>query len=120
MLDINNLIQGFDVADARSAIYYASRYIKQAQRFNEYGKDIFEEEARSAPSEVVRRLSLDIVAAIEAHEGVKAADLGHERIFSLLNHLTSLERTLGLDFSEDELAAAARFAASISPPSTTE
>jgi hypothetical protein len=120
MLDIRKFIEGVEVADARSAIYYVSRYVKQAASFDEYGKNIFEDEERSAPSEAVCRLALNIIKAIEAHEGVKIAGLKDDRTVELLDFLTLCERDLGSQFSDAELAVAAKITASISAPPIKE
>lgn len=116
MLNIHKLIEGFEAADARSALYYVSRYIKQAESFDEYKKDIFEDERQSAPSQAVRSLAVIIIKAIEAHEGSKAADVAFDRIVELLDHISSVERNLGFEFTDAELASAEEFTSGIVPP----
>ena len=115
MLDIRKLVEGIEVADVRAAVYYVSRYIKQADTFDEYSKDIFEDEERSTPNQPVRRLAVDIIKAIEAHERMKAAGINFERVVEILDELTAFERDL-ISVSDAELAAAAEFTASMRPP----
>jgi hypothetical protein len=119
MLDISKLVKGLEAADVRAAIYYASRYIKQAENFDKYSKDIFEDEKRSAPNPTVRRLALNIIEAIEADEGMKAANLNFDRVVEVLDHITSFERDL-LTSSDAELAAADEFIANIGAPRTDD
>ncbi|ESY64813.1 MULTISPECIES: hypothetical protein [Mesorhizobium] len=116
MIDIKNLIDAVDVADARSSMYYVIRYIKQAKYFKEYGKDIFEDEHHSAPSPHVRRIALEIIAVIEKHEGMPASALEESKVIELLDYITSIEGGLSTEFSDEELAAAVEFNSNIVSP----
>jgi hypothetical protein len=116
MLDIEKFAVGKITADVRSALYYVGRYIKQASFFNTYSKDIFEDDEKSAPSKVVRDLAMEILQAIELHEGVKAADIKRDRVFELIGVITSLEDRLNPDISESELAAAEFFTETMDTP----
>jgi len=56
MKNIEDIVQGHDITDVRAAFYYLSRYLKQADYFDEYKKDFFEDDYQSAPSEVAKEL----------------------------------------------------------------
>jgi hypothetical protein len=116
MLDIRKVIAGVDTADARSALYYVSRYIKQAEYFKRYAKDIFEDEQRSSPNDTVRELANEIISRIQSNEGMKAEFFSYDRIVVLLEEISACESELGPNFSEAELAAAAEFAARMGDP----
>ena len=113
---IREIIKGYETADIRSAFYYTSRYIKQAEYFDEYSKDIFADEKRSAPNDIVRELTLELIRAIEHEEGARAASFVKEIAFRIIREITSVEDTLSVEFSDEELAHASNFVASIDVP----
>lgn len=47
MKELIALIDGIDVGDARAAFYYLSRYLKQAEYYDRYEKDFFEDDFQS-------------------------------------------------------------------------
>ena len=49
MKDIRAIIATASISDARDALYYVSRYLKQAPSFSEYEKDIYEDGDNSQP-----------------------------------------------------------------------
>ena len=61
MKTLYHLVSTLNASDARSAMYYLSRYLKQAAKFEKYGKDIFEDDKRSAPSDSIRNLTLAMI-----------------------------------------------------------
>ena len=73
MDNINKLLIGQNNADVRGALYYLGRYIKQAAIFHNYKKDIFEDSIESIPTELVKKLTLDLIAAVEEIAGKKAS-----------------------------------------------
>ncbi|MEH6743125.1 hypothetical protein [Hyphomonas sp.] len=109
MIDISLLLKGVDEATARSALYYAGRYIKQASDFQKYSKDIFEDEIRSAPSEEVKRLTLYLINEIELRAGQEARNFTDALIVELLDDITAAEDSLARTFTDDEIAKANSF-----------
>ena len=98
------------------SLYYAARYIKQADNVGKYEKDIFEDEAKNLPSKEVRDLTLSIVAAFEEREGMEAADFSDATMIRILDEITGLEAALSPELSEDERARAAALASEMEPP----
>ena len=57
MTKLEDVIQNYEISDVRAAFYYLSRYLKQADYFEEYEKDFFEDDYRSAPTEIAKNLT---------------------------------------------------------------
>ncbi|NHF74746.1 hypothetical protein [Paracoccus xiamenensis] len=104
--------------DARSSLYYAARYIKQAGSFDSYEKDIFEDEQHNAPSDLVRKLTLRLIEAIELSEGKSAGQFDDETVIRLLDEITSLEASIPSDLSDAELERGVSLAAGMLPPTS--
>ena len=101
---------------ARAALYYVSRYVKQASYFDEYGKDIFEDEARSAPSDETKDLARRMIVALEEREGISASEFTDQQVITILDEITALEDELGPAASDEEMARAERFGEAIQTP----
>lgn len=113
---VESLIAGLSPEDARSSLYYAGRYIKQAEYFEEYSKDIFDDDERSVPSKLVQEVTMKIIRAIEAREGSSATNFDRVTVIRILDEITLIEANLPSDLSEDELMHGASLAADMSPP----
>jgi len=118
-MGIAEILEGCSLEDARSCLYYASRYVKQAEHFESYEKDIFEEEEHNVPSARVRELTLRIIDEIEAREGRPATQFDDETVIRLLDEITSIEASLSPEFSDLELARGKSLAAEMLPPMNT-
>ena len=116
MSTLRAYLEGVDDADARSALYYLGRYVKQASYFDEYGKDIFEDEARSAPSEDVKELTRRMIAAVEEREAMLASDFTEAQFMRLIQEITALESELGPEVSDEESKRVQRFMDSFQTP----
>lgn len=116
-MQITSIIENCSREVARSSLYYAARYIKQADNAGKYEKDIFEDEARNLPSDEVRDLTLRVISAIEEREGKRAAEFDDETVIRLLDEITGLEAALSPELSRDERERAAALAAGMQPPS---
>ena len=115
-MKITEIIESCSPEVARSSLYYAARYIKQAANFEKYEKDIFDDEAHNLPTQQVRNTTLKIVAAIEDLEGSKAAYFNDQTIIRVLDEITDAEAALVPEFSEDEKNRLERLAAEMYPP----
>ena len=115
---LQTYLNGVGDAIVRAALYYVCRYVKQAGYFDEYGKDIFEDEERSAPGEEVKDLALRMIAAIEEREGIRASELTGKRMIEILDEITAIEDELGPEPTDDQLARAEQFVSTIRTPSS--
>ncbi|WVT78034.1 hypothetical protein QM996_31405 (plasmid) [Sinorhizobium chiapasense] len=109
MTSLTDVLAGVTDANARAALYYVGRYVKQARNFRTRNKDVFDDERRSAPSTVVKSLAQGLIAAIEEREGVRAEEFALDRMLTILREIAALERELGPDVSNEEAKRAARF-----------
>lgn len=106
---LSNIILGLSVSDARSTLYYLSRYLKQASTYDEYKKDIFEDGSRSYPSEQVMALTWAAVSEIEKAENCRISDFEFETYIKWSDLVDSLESSLDPAPSIDEVAKAFEF-----------
>ncbi|HCO54424.1 MAG TPA: hypothetical protein DIT93_05340 [Pelagibacterium sp.] len=113
---IAKAIEGKSREDARSCLYYTARYIKQAENFDRYEKDIFEDEEHNLPSALVHEMTLQLIKAIEEKEGTSAAQFDDETVIRLLDEITSIEASLSPELSDAEIERGALLAAEMLPP----
>ncbi|NQY20011.1 MAG: hypothetical protein HRT40_01685 [Campylobacteraceae bacterium] len=88
------LIKKYSVADARSAFYYLSRYLKQASTYDEYQKDIFIDDIESAPNELVKNLTLKLINYIEKSQGKKSANFTDDEYIQWMDKINIVESEL--------------------------
>jgi hypothetical protein len=118
VMDIRPIIAGAPVNEARAALYYASRYVKQAGSFEQYDKDIFEEDDRSAPNDAVRALTLAVIQFIEKFEELPAAQFSFETVGRILNHIVTVDGALEAPPSNAaQMRAEAALGDMVAPPS---
>lgn len=94
MNKLKNLIKEYSIADARSAFYYLGRYLKQASSYDEYQKDIFIDDAESAPNELVKNLTLKLIDYIEKSQGKKSAEFTVEEYILWMDKINTVESEL--------------------------
>ncbi|MGI0014267.1 MAG: hypothetical protein ACREBU_12630 [Nitrososphaera sp.] len=109
MNSIHPLVSHLCVSDGRSALYYLSRYLKQAEQFERYGKDIFVDEERSSPSDEVRKATLSIIRFIEEAEGISAAKFDELTYKKWTDHVAEVEAKLDPVASAAEVERARKF-----------
>ena len=109
MKTIDHLVSVLDKSDARSTLYYLSRYLKQAAQLDASGKDIFIDDERSAPTESVVLQTLSIIEFIERVEGVPAAEFDDEAYVRWADHVADVERNLHSVISEGAMERAKEF-----------
>jgi len=95
MKKLEDVISGYEVSDARAAFYYLSRYLKQADYFEEYEKDFFEDDSQSYPSVVAKTLTFSLIDFIEGDAGKKATEFSDEEYMHWMNAISLVEN--GLD-----------------------
>lgn len=108
-MDILDIEPGLKTEDMRSVLYYVSRYIKQAESFERYGKDFLEDEFQSLPSNFVRRVSLALIKFIEDREGLPASQFNDEATVRILAEIAEAEASLVAPASDAEVRIAEEF-----------
>lgn len=109
MNSIQEHIAALSTSDARSALYYLSRYLKQAAYFKDYRKDIFEDTQRSAPSEAVRQSTCEMMKFIEEREEMPAAQFDDSTYAKWANLVRKTENGLDPELTDSDLARAKLF-----------
>lgn len=118
MSDLSALLNNHTPEDVLGALYYAARYIKQADHLSRYEKDIFDDDERSTPTDKVKQLTWEIVKWVEAQEGMVSGKFDTQtliRVFALLEDIGSRFET---NLSEEELRDAEAAMASLIIPQT--
>lgn len=111
------IISEYSDEEARSGLYYAGKFIKQAKYSEDYLKNIFDEESRSSPSTAVRAATHTLIQFFVDREGRSASKFTDETVYRILQEITSTEAGISSDLSENELARAAIIAADMFSPS---
>ncbi len=106
---IEQALVGLSPIDARAALYYLSRYLKQAALFEDYAKDIFDDDERAAPTDDVRGRTLQMIEYIEAAEGATAAEFDDDTYIRWTREVQRVESTLEDEPSPEEVARATQF-----------
>lgn len=114
MKEFKTILDGVSFEDTRTSLYYLSRYLKLTPTQEEYEKDFFEDDARSAPSEGIKELTRRLVACIESHEGMPAADFSDDQYTFWAEYVMDLDSQLEPEASEEAVAEANRFINSLS------
>jgi hypothetical protein len=116
MKTLNDFLKHLNRSEARSALYYLSRFLKQAAYFRRYSKDIFEDTDRSGPSTDVRNVTLSIIEMIESTEGVAASEFDDATYTRWATQARRLEAQLDPELTESELARVRAFSSSLDLP----
>jgi hypothetical protein len=109
MNSLQQRVATLSTSNARSTLYYLSRYLKQAAHFKDYRKNVFEDTHRSAPSEAIRQTTLVLIKFIEDTEGKTASafdDATYSRWAALVRRT---ENALDPELTESDFARARRF-----------
>ena len=91
---IEDVISGYELSDARAAFYYLSRYLKQADYFEEYKKDFFEDGLQSAPSNKAKELTFALISFIENKAEKKASKFSDEEYMEWMKMINNVESKL--------------------------
>ncbi len=120
MKDIYPIISTLSVDDARSSLYYLCRYIKQASIQKVYEKDIFDDDRRSAPSNIARATTLNLIAFIENLEGMTASEFDEDTFHYWIDHTIEIEDRLDPAMTSNEFKRAEEFLNSMPKPKLRE
>ncbi|MBP1130866.1 hypothetical protein JOE25_002440 [Serratia sp. PL17] len=102
MKNFNDIIKGVNTSDARSALYYLGRYLKQAEYYIQYGKDFFEDDYQSKPTEEAKGLTLKLIDFIESYQEKKASDFTDEEYMFWVEKLNEVESKLDPEPTEEQ------------------
>ena len=116
MKNLNDFLAHFSRSDARSALYYLSRFLKQAAHFKRYSKDVFEDTARSAPNADVRNVTLAMIEMIEFVEGMAASEFDDATYTRWAAQARKLEAQLDPELTESDLARVRQFSGTLDLP----
>ena len=103
MKTIKQFLTGFSELEIREALYYLGRFLKQAESFEEYSKDIFDDALNSEPSEKVKNHTRALIFKIEEKEGKQMKNLNDDEIIFWMDHIDEIESNLDTKISEDSI-----------------
>jgi hypothetical protein len=116
MVSLKDFLSTLTASDARATLYYLSRYLKQADQFEKYGKDFFVDEELSAPSDAVKAQTYLIIEVIERFEGLPASKFDDPTYEKWAAHVGQLESELQPEPTELQRERAMEFVDAISYP----
>ena len=102
MTDIAILLRDYSTKDSLDALYYAARSIKQAYFRGNFQKDIFDDDARSAPSSDARSLTRRLIEAIETDTGKHATEFTKAEFVEAIDRLIAGGEGLSTKFTAAE------------------
>lgn len=106
MHNLEDFLFGFEAFSKRSALYYLTRYIKQAAIFHEYQKDIFVEAHGSEPSEEVKALTINLIEAVEKNAKKSAKDFSEEELNYWMDTISDIEDRIDEEPTEQQISNA--------------
>lgn len=106
MKTMEELLIGLVVSEKRSILYYTTRYIKQAETFEKYKKDLFEDGFESQPSEKIKSMTLEMIALIEKIADKKASDFSEQEFYYWMDQIAELEDSLDEEPNNETLQKA--------------
>ena len=106
MTTLESLLKGYSIFEQRSALYYLGRYIKQADVFEDYKKDIFVDGIESTPSEEVKSLTYNMIAFIEKNADKKASEFTDGEFHFWMDKIAEVEDNIDIEPSEEQVQKA--------------
>lgn len=116
MKAIIEIIEKHELSEARSAFYYLSRYLKQAEHYDEYEKDLFVDDYYGAPSEIEKKLTLGLINLIEDISGKRASNFTGKEYGEWMDVINEIESSLDPAPSNSVIESAEATLANISSP----
>lgn len=120
MENLQSLLAGKSISEARSALYYLSRYLKQAAHYERYKKDIFEDSQRSYPTESVQSLTKRLIEFIERSENASASQFDDATYVRWSDRIGEVESGLDPEPSAAEIERAESFVNTMRLPGVSE
>lgn len=120
MKTLSHLVLGLNVSDARSSLYYLSRYLKQASHYEDYGKDIFDDDFRSYPEEAIRIVTLGLIKFIEGVEKIPVSQFDEATYIKWSDHVEEIESGLDPQATATEIEQANSFVSAMSLPNSVK
>ncbi len=115
---IENLLKDYILSEKRSALYYLTRYIKQAKVFKNYEKDIFVDDKNSSPTEKVKALTLNLIDIIEKVADKKAVEFDEKEFFFWMDTIADIEDNLDNEPNETQVQKALKALDNFETPQT--
>lgn len=103
METINKLLEDYELSEKRSALYYLTRYIKQAKIFKDYKKDIFVDDKNSIPTEKVKSLTLSLIDIVEQTANKKAIEFDEKEFYFWMDAIAVIEDNLDIEPNETQI-----------------
>lgn len=103
MKNLRPILKDKPIIEIRESLYYLGRYIKQAENFERYSKDIFEDAQNSEPSEIAKDLTRELIAFIEKEENKLAKNFTNDEVLYWLDHINEIEENLDPESSESSI-----------------
>jgi len=100
MRTLEGLLESYNLFEKRSALYYLGRYIKQADIFENYEKDIFVDGEGSDPDERVKLLTLRLIEHIERTANKKASQFNEDEFYYWMDYIAKIEDSI--DYAPNE------------------
>ena len=116
MKELIALVDGVDVGDARAAFYYLSRYLKQAEYYDRYEKDFFEDDFQSEPSEFGKELTFKLISFIEGAQKKKASEFTDDEYIFWADKINEIESNLDPELTSEQVESARVIIEEIYPP----
>ncbi|TDQ06252.1 hypothetical protein [Pedobacter metabolipauper] len=91
MKTLESLLESYNIFEKRSALYYLGRYIKQAEIFENYEKNIFIDGAESNPDEKIKSLTLNMIEHIERAANKKASEFNEDEFYYWMDYIAEIE-----------------------------
>ena len=119
MKELIKILKDYSIAEKRSSLYYLGRYIKQAEAFEEYKKDIFEDDPNSIPSEAIKTLTLNMIEIIELSAKKKASQFNDDEYIYWMDRIAEIEDSIDPEPSDEQMKNALENLSKFDTPDTT-
>jgi len=109
MKNLRPYLTDYTNIDIRESLYYLGRFLKQAESFENYSKDIFDDAFQSEPNQRIKDLTRTLINKIEEFEGKLIKDFNDNEVHYWMNHIDEIESNLEEDSSETSINNAINF-----------
>lgn len=103
MKDLEKLLEGYSTTEKRSSLYYLSRYVKQAETFEDYKKDIFEDDIDSIPTEAIKSLTINMIELIEKTAMKKASEFNESEFYYWMDKIAEIENDIDPEPNDEQI-----------------